>query len=96
MDTSNETKKIDEAVLEQVSGGWSENRYDPNICGKLTKPRSECRNVMLTKDIALFDRWCDHFRVSDTWTEIKDGYKYKNKTISCVMNGFPAFTETSM
>ena len=90
------TDEINEAELEQVSGGWSENRYDPNICGKLTSPRGECRNVMLTKDIALYDRWCDHFRVSGVWTEVKNGYEYKNKTISCVMNGFPAYNEVWM
>ena len=93
MDVSAESKQISEADLGQVSGGWSENRYDPNICGKLSSPRSECRNVMLTENIALFDRWCDHFRVSDTWTEIIDGYKRKLKKTSCAMNGFPAYTE---
>ena len=96
MDERNEARKIDEAALEQVSGGWSENRYDPNVCGKLTAPRSECRNAMLTENVALFTRWCDHYRESETWTEIVSGYERKFKTFSCVMKGFPEFTKIVM
>ena len=76
---------IDETQLEQVAGGWSENRYDPNVCGKLTAPRLECTGTQLVV------RWCDHYRVRE-WTEVTKGYEYKHKTYSCVMNGFPEYT----
>ena len=46
--------KLDEEELKNVAGGATQNRYDPNVCPKLTRTRYEC--------VGLFQLcWCDHY-----------------------------------
>ncbi|MCL2111979.1 MAG: hypothetical protein FWH32_07025 [Clostridiales bacterium] len=46
-----------EEDLEAAAGGskWTENRYNPDVCGKYTRVEYECVGF-LTKC------WCDHYR----------------------------------
>ena len=51
----NENKMLDEEKLEDVSGGYSQNRYDPNVCPTLNRTRYECVGFFSSN-------WCDHYR----------------------------------
>ena len=74
-----ENKKLGEEQLKDVAGGWSDNRYDPNVCNNtLGRTRYEC--VGLGKL-----RWCDHYKRVDTG---KTSIKSKIYQHDCAMGAF--------
>jgi len=50
--------KLNEEDLEKVAGGATKNRWNPNVCPKLTRTRYECVGF-------LHSNWCDHYRMTD-------------------------------
>ena len=47
--------ELNEEELDSISGGWSEDRYDPKVCKNLTRVKYECVGFMA-------GCWCDHYR----------------------------------
>jgi hypothetical protein len=48
-------RELSEKDLDAVAGGWSQNRYDPNVCkASLGRTRYECVGY-------LSSCWCDHY-----------------------------------
>ena len=83
-------KKIHEEQLKEVTGGWSENRYNPAECKSLNKIKDECLGF-------LFLRWCDHYRQTYIRTDAfrrnpneRETYMkiYKHE---CAMGAFKAY-----
>ena len=74
---------ISEEQLENVAGGASKNRYDPQKCRGLTRIRKGFCNVTLC--------WCDHYRRKhDGLTRKHDKYIHQ-----CAMLAFPEYVGDS-
>ena len=59
--------KLTEEDLDAVSGGWTQNRYDPAVCKpELGRTRYECLGFLC---------WCDHLRVENDVGTIGGGTK---------------------
>jgi len=57
-DENRKNTELHEIDLEAAAGGATQNRYDPQRCGKYTRMEYEC--------VGLFEMcWCDHFRRVD-------------------------------
>ena len=76
-----ENEKLSSEQLGEVSGGWSENRYDPNVCKGLTQARPECAGFAGLK-------WCDHLRCKPVQTV---GLEYNRYEWSCAQQAFPPY-----
>ena len=81
--SDNEDKKqadeIGEKDLDSVTGGATQNRYDPNVCPGRRRAEQSCWGFLGTI-------WCDHYRrkynrdKSDSFLSIFD--------VECVMGSF--------
>ena len=59
--------ELNEEDLDTVSGGWTQNRYDPAACKPdLGRTRYECLGFLC---------WCDHLRVENDVGTIGGGTK---------------------
>ena len=80
----NENKTLGEEHLEAVSGGATQNRYDPKVCPALSRTRYEC--------VGLFQScWCDHYSrtfVSETHDGIPEHPTIKIFLHECAMGAF--------
>ena len=69
--------ELEEEELEAVAGGnwgWTENRYDQGLCGKITREHSRCFGVWEVVG------WCDHY----------DSYRFQpyKRRVVCAMGRY--------
>jgi len=70
--------ELKEEDLEAVTGGWTENRYDPKTCKNMSRNKYECKGF---SEII----FCDHYR------RIRDDWNQKKYTHKCVKDAFPTY-----
>jgi|GEM_PF-1705890 len=58
----NKREEVNELELEAAAGGLTENRYNPDVCGKFTKVQYECVGLLKLVN-------CDHYREAALVTE---------------------------
>ena len=63
------TGELTEAELDAVAGGATQNRYNPDVCGKYTKVEYECVGFLARC-------WCDHHRGNLTTERVGQYYRY--------------------
>ena len=73
--------ELTEQELEGASGGWTENRWDAERCGKITKASYDCAGLLSIVR-------CDHYRFEKRYGADTIYQSYK-----CVMGRFNYKTE---
>ena len=74
---NNETELEDYQLAKVAGGEFTQNRWDPNVCNKITTVDGRCRGAG-----DFFTRSCDHYRDEQENLFIKE-YKY-----ACVMGRY--------
>ena len=68
--------ELNEEELEAAAGGGTQNRYNPDVCGKYTRVEYECVGFLMLLC------WCDHYRKKFVGSNADDGERHHH---TCAM-----------